>query len=230
MSAELERDEAFWKLIGALDRAGVLQHVMIIGTWAEWLYTDYFEQIAGVGEVRVDIGKTHDIDVYLRSYLMEIDGAERLKDNLRDAGFLPGSDCKGTFFLGGIEVEFLAGTAGVGEGIVEIPSVGIKAERLSDLSLFELAWVEKNGYRICIPTPASYVAQKLCINPTRRPERKRAQDTRKVEVLLQAMEGVPGQMESLGGLLGKLSADKRNRVLEVAEANSIALPRKPENG
>lgn len=58
---------------------------MIIGTWAEWFYTDYFEQIAGVGEVHVDIGKTHDIDVYFRNYLMEIDGAERLKDDLRGA-------------------------------------------------------------------------------------------------------------------------------------------------
>ena len=58
---------------------------MVIGTWAEWLYTDYFEQTAGVGEVRVDIGKTHDIDVYFRSYLMEIDGAERLKEDLYNA-------------------------------------------------------------------------------------------------------------------------------------------------
>ena len=87
--------------------------------------------------------KTRDIDAYFRNYLMEIDGAERLKGDLRDAGFLPGSDHKGTFFFGGIEVEFLAGTAGIGEGIVEIPSVGIKAERLPDLSLFEIAWVEK---------------------------------------------------------------------------------------
>ena len=40
---------------------------MVIGTWAELLYTDYFEQTADVGEVRVDMGKTHDIDVYFRN-------------------------------------------------------------------------------------------------------------------------------------------------------------------
>ena len=81
MSAELERDEAFWKLVGALEQAGVLRHVMIIGTWAEWLYTDYFEQVAGVGDVRVVIGRTNDIDVYSRNYLMESDRADG------DAGF-----------------------------------------------------------------------------------------------------------------------------------------------
>lgn len=93
--------------------------------------------------------------------------------------------------------------------------------------MFELAWVEKNGYRICIPTPASYVAQKLFINPARRPEHKRPQDILKVKVLLQAMDGVPGQMESLEQLLGKLPVDKRDRILKVAKDNSIALPWKP---
>ena len=32
MTDELARDEAFWKLIAALDAAGVLEHVMVIGT------------------------------------------------------------------------------------------------------------------------------------------------------------------------------------------------------
>lgn len=103
MTDELARDDAFWKLISALDAAGVLEHVMVVGTWAEWLYSDYFADFAGGGDYRVDIGKTHDIDVYFRNYLMEIDGAARLKDDLRDAGFVPGSDFKGTFFLQGIE-------------------------------------------------------------------------------------------------------------------------------
>lgn len=224
MTKDLARDEAFWKLIGALNSAGVLEHVMIIGTWAEWLYPSYFSTVAGEGAYRVDIGKTHDIDVYFRNYLMEIDGAERLKGALRDAGFVPGPDFKGTFFYGGIEVEFLAGTAGAHEGIVEIPSVGINAERLDDLAMLEPAWVEERGYRICIPTPASYAVQKLYINPERRPERKRAQDIRKIDVLLRAMANVPGQLDELTNLIDRLSDDKAARVREVAASSGITLP------
>ena len=223
MTDELARDEAFWKLVAALDEAGVLEHVMVIGTWAEWLYSDYFVAIAGAGDYRVDIGKTHDIDVYFRNYLMEIEGADRLKDDLRAAGFVPGSDFKGTFFYQGIEVEFLAGTTGVGEGIVEIPSVGIKAERLDELALLEPAWVEKRGYRICVPTPASYVVQKLYINPERRPESKRAQDIRKIVVLLHTMESVPGQFEELESMIGRLPSEKAARVRDVAASNGITL-------
>ncbi len=63
MSAQLERDEAFWRLVGALDKAGVLRHVMIIGTWAEWLFTDYFEQTAGVGvSVHLNITQIRVVD------------------------------------------------------------------------------------------------------------------------------------------------------------------------
>ena len=172
MTENLARDEAFWKLVGALDSAGVLEHVMIIGTWAEWLYSDYFSSTTDGGKHRIDIGKTHDIDVYFRNYLMEIEGAERLKDDLRAAGFVPGSDFKGTFFLEGIEVEFLAGTAGVGEGIVEIPSIGIKAERLEELAMLEPAWVEKRGYRICVPTPA-WPTRESCASIRSRTRRSR---------------------------------------------------------
>lgn len=224
MTGELRRDEAFWKLIGALDAAGVLEHVMIIGTWAEWLYGDYFSELAGKGEYRVDIGKTHDIDVYFRNYLMEIEGADSLVSEMREAGFVPGSDFKGTFFLGGIEVEFLAGTVGTGPGIAEIPSIGIKAERLEELSMLEPMWVEKLGYRICVPTPASYVAQKLYINPERRPASKGAQDLRKIDALIRAMRSVPGQVEELELLLARLPKDRAARIRDVATSNGISLP------
>lgn len=223
MKDELRRDEAFWKLMGALDAAGVLEHVMIIGTWAEWLYGDYFSELAGKGEYRVDIGKTHDIDVYFRNYLMDIEGADSLVGEMREAGFVPGSEYKGTFFLGSIEVEFLAGTVGTGPGIAEIPSVGIKAERLEELSMLEPMWVEKCGYRICIPTPASYIAQKLYINPERRPPSKGAQDLRKVDVLIRAMRSVPGQMEELSSLLVRLPENKVARIRDVAASSGILL-------
>ena len=126
--------------------------------------------------------------------------------------------------MGGIEVEFLAGTTGIGPEIVEIPSVGIKAERLEELSILEPTWIEKHGYRICIPTPASYIAQKLFINPMRKPERKRLQDIRKVGVLLNAMADVPGQMDELANLLSNLPEYKREQIHKVALENGLSLP------
>ena len=90
--------------------------------------------------------------------------------------------------------------------------------------MLDPAWVEKRGYRICIPTPTSYVVQKLYINPERRPERKRAQDLRKVDVLLRAMADVPGQLDELASYIDGMPGDKAVRVREVAASNGITLP------
>ena len=77
---------------------------------------------------------------------------------------------------------------------------------------------------ICIPTPASYVVRKLYINPERRPERKRAQDIRKVDVLLHAMADVPGQLDEIEDLINRMPDEKAVRVREVAASNGITLP------
>ena len=38
-----EQEEAFWLTIKAFKEIGLLQHVMIIGSWAEYLYPPLFE-------------------------------------------------------------------------------------------------------------------------------------------------------------------------------------------
>ena len=224
MTENKNREDAFWKLISALEKANVLPHVMIIGTWAEWLYSDYFASLTDGKVFKVDIGKTHDMDVFFRNALLEIEGADKLQGYLKDAGFVPGHDYRGTFFMGGIEVEFLASQLGTGPGLVKIPSVGIKAERLKDLDMLDPLTVVSSGYAITIPTPASYVAHKLFINPERRPESKRTQDVRKVSVLLASMKDIPGQMDMLEQYLAELPNDKLERIRMVAQSNSISLP------
>ena len=38
-----EQEELFWKTIRALDELGILNHIMIIGSWAEYLFPALFE-------------------------------------------------------------------------------------------------------------------------------------------------------------------------------------------
>ena len=38
-----EQEEAFWLTIKAFKEIGLLQHVMLIGSWAEYLYPPLFE-------------------------------------------------------------------------------------------------------------------------------------------------------------------------------------------
>lgn len=38
-----DQEDAFWLTIKAFKEIGLLQHVMIIGSWAEYLYSSLFE-------------------------------------------------------------------------------------------------------------------------------------------------------------------------------------------
>lgn len=37
-----EQENAFWQTINAFDEIGLLRHVMIIGSWAEYFYSALF--------------------------------------------------------------------------------------------------------------------------------------------------------------------------------------------
>lgn len=52
------REDIFWDLIDVLDKSGFLRNIMVIGSWAEYLYANYFEDNF-LPNIR-----THDIDVY----------------------------------------------------------------------------------------------------------------------------------------------------------------------
>lgn len=224
MSEETPREQAFWKLVQALDESNVLPYVMFIGTWAEWLYADLLPKSPDGSDHQIDIGKTYDIDVYFRERFLEIDGAEQLISIMQSAGFVRGVDYKEVFFDKHVEVEFLASSAGIGRGVYEIPSIGIRAEHLDHLEVLKPAWVEKRGYKLCIPTPASYVAQKLLINPDRRPESKRDADIRKVRLLLVIMESLTDQMADLKRLLENLGENEEATIRNVAAKNNLHLP------
>ena len=56
-----EQEEAFWQTIKAFDEIGLLRHVMIIGSWAEYLFpplfkTDFMPNL-----------RTRDVDFFYRN-------------------------------------------------------------------------------------------------------------------------------------------------------------------
>lgn len=213
------RSQIFWDIVEVLRQSALLPHVMIIGSWAEYLYPYYFG-----GNFTPNL-KTHDIDVFYGNPFLEIPGAENLRENFRRLGFVPCQNFSeaGTFFKDGIEVEFLSAQMGTGPGLVELSSTGIMAEKLKDLDMLRPVLIEARGYEIRVPTPSSYIAHKLYINPERRPAEKRPKDIEAVRGLLLTLRQQPSEAKLLRQYIESLPDDKQARIRDVVQKNALDL-------
>lgn len=209
----------FWETIEVLRQSALLPHIMIIGSWAEYLYPYYFED-----DYSPNL-KTRDIDIYFGNYYREVPEASALIENFRASGFILDEHFidTGCFFKEGIEVEFLSSQMGTGPGMVEIPYTGVKAEKLDGLDMLHPIVIEVRGYEIQIPTPASYIAHKLYINPERRPESKRSKDIEAVRSLFLYVSQRPEEAAALRTLITRLSEEKRNGIITVATKHGLDI-------
>jgi len=178
-----EQQAAFWDAIDVFDRVRLLPHVMLIGSWAEYIYRFHFKS-----KFRPNL-RTRDIDflyVNLNRPKEDID----LFNGLREKGFLYKEDNLtgvGKFVKEDLlELEFITRVLGKGQPTYKIPCIGIEAEGLRVVNMladYPLT-LKCNNYQITVPEPEAYVLQKLLTNPIRTPQNKKEKDMQSVQELL----------------------------------------------
>jgi hypothetical protein len=216
---ENSRAQVFWEIIEVLHQSSLLPHIMIIGSWAEYLYPYY------LGDEYAPNLKTRDVDLYFGNFYREIPGSVTLIENFQSAGFMLDEHFidTGKFFKEGIEVEFLSSWLDGGPGMVELPYMGVMAEKLDNLGILKPITINAHGYDISIPSPASYIAQKLLINKDRLPISKRTKDIEAVRSLLLFLRQKPEEIEALCSLIEDLPEEKQDLILKTAKTHSIDL-------
>ena len=221
------QEEAFWQTIKAFDEIGLLQHVMIIGSWAEYLYpslftTDFIPNL-----------KTRDVDFFYRNINIPKEKINIIQ-KLKEIGYVYDEvDGISRFYKGDLlELEFLTRILGAGtEGRMEIKPLGITSEGLRVINILSdyAREVEKQGsdgkaYTITVPEPSAYVIQKILTNPVREPAEKKAKDIAAVKELLYHIEKSAEHKTKLKEVYLKLSAKQLKTVKQVCAENQIILP------
>lgn len=182
-----EQQAAFWDAIEVFDRAGLLPYVMLIGSWAEYIYQFHLKS-----DFHPNL-RTRDID-FLYVNLNRPDRDINLFSRLKEKGFVYKEDSVsgvGKFVKEDLlELEFITRVLGKGQATYKIPSIGIEAEGLRIVNMladYPLE-LECNGHVITVPEPEAYILQKLLTNPTRTPESKKEKDIQAVRELLKHIE------------------------------------------
>ncbi len=209
-------DEIF-RVLKAMEEHGVLDHVMVIGSWTTLFYKDYFDDPDYHPAIR-----TTDID-----FLVAQKPPKGLKLDissiLQGLGFLPDYSYDGwlTFQKPDLHIEFLWPRLGPKtDEVKKIPELGINVRPLRFMWLlahYPIICTYK-GIKLKIAHPAAYGLHKLIISTRRTKPFKRDNDRQQAEMVLTALTKSTDK-ELLYEILNKLSSKEWIAMKKAIQGN-----------
>lgn len=216
------------EVLRRLDRAGVLEELVLVGSWCTYFYNRHFG-----GKARLSALRTRDMDFLVRRpprFKVNVEVAALLKD----LGFLPDLRPEGCVSMvhPDLIIDFLVAERGKGaEATIPIPSLGIRAQPLRFLDFLsrDTIVVSYDGLDLRLPHPASFALHKLIVSGRRAKADKAEKDLGQgMELMTTLME--LGRGEELIAKFKEMPAGWRKMVLEalsVAERADLAAFLKP---
>lgn len=157
----------FWNFISLLKNNDLLQYVVVIGSWAEYLYAQ--SSILPGFQAKL---RTLDIDFLIKN--MRRPAIPKSITNLaQEEGYTIDNDVlTGTtkiYTPGLMEIEFIIGQKGKGEDLTVNTNLGVNAQALRHMDILSINTViiEIFNCLITIPYPEAYVIHKIIINKDR---------------------------------------------------------------
>ncbi|MFI3171691.1 MAG: GSU2403 family nucleotidyltransferase fold protein [Eubacteriales bacterium] len=220
---EKRQEEAFWDTIKVFDELGILEHIMIIGSWAEYLFpplfdTDFIPNI-----------RTRDVDFFYRNInipKVKVPLIEKLKEYGFTHSADPYREVSKFYKEELLELEFLTRVMGKGSRTTyNISALGIKSEGLRDINILSdyACEIECRGYKLIIPEPSVYVIQKILTNPHREPATKKKKDIYAIEEILIHIHQSQYHMDKLREIYSILTKKQLAIVEKVIKENHIEL-------
>ena len=162
MSKQIELVDS---VLSELHKKGILEHLLIIGSWSLYFYKYHYE-------VNLPPLRTEDIDIdanFLHRLIPPVDLSELLKDLGFNLDFQGDGSTTYTCMLdeARFKIEFLVPETGRGQPKPkEIKGFGISAPRLRWLNILEEDPVTVNykGFKVKVPQPSRFVIHKLIIS------------------------------------------------------------------
>lgn len=184
---EKKKYELCLEVLKRFSSAGVLNSLIIIGSWCTLFYKEYFS-----GVKYLPIVKTRDID-FLVPIPVKLDQKVDVPELLKDLGFVVGfKGSKGYIKLEhpDLIVEFLIPEKGRGsDAPYPLPQLGLNAQALRFLNFLtqNTIRVDFEGISIILPHPANYSLHKIIIFQRRHNPEKMMKDRDSAIQILNAL-------------------------------------------
>ena len=199
------------EVLKRLNAAGVLNQLILIGSWCLPFYKEYFADAGYLPALR-----TRDIDFLIASP-GKVQGKTDIPELLKDLGFVVGfKGSKGYIRLEHplLIVEFLVPEKGRGQDEpVKIPQLAINAQSLRFLNLIteDTIEIESDGLNLRLPHPIRYALHKIIVSQRRSKPEKAIKDMEAGIGVLKALIS-QGQQNEIRKVYNSLPTKWKNKI------------------
>ena len=170
-----EQKKQLLKLLKTFSDNGFSEHLILIGSWAEYMY-----MASGILPDYEAVIRTLDVDFLVKN-LRKANPPMSILGLAKDEGFFVEEDCltgvTRLLTVDGFEVEFLISQKGKGQQPALKTNLGITAQALRHLELLNsnTITVEYMGINVIVPEPEAFVLHKMIINSERKDKMEKDQ-------------------------------------------------------
>jgi len=207
-----KQHELCHNVLRKLEEAGVLQDLVLVGSWCLVLYRDYFRDVGAVPAVR-----TRDMDFLVPS-ASAIRKTVDVPELLKELGFITGfRGTQGVMMLEHPElmIEFLVPERGRGsEDLQDLPKLKMNAQplRFMGIALMKTIRLHFENVPVNVPHPAAFALHKLIIAPRRTNMEKKRKDLDAATLILDLLNK-KREMQLVRDLLAKFPPTWKKRII-----------------
>lgn len=218
------KSNLFFSTLRALQKAGVLNEIILVWSWCYYFYRIYFDNSPEIPAVR-----TLDIDFLIPNPFKvnkEIDIPKILKTlDFRPVQNYPSGYTK--YVHPELELEFLTPELGRGKGDkpYEISKLHLNAQGLRYLNLLQSQTIkiEFKDIKVILPEPAAYVLHKFIVFERRKKEEKMIRDLKAAKEIGEFLLKKTSQRKKIKKIFKSLPTKWQKKIVKNIEDKSPSV-------
>lgn len=215
------QEETFYKVLRLFYDNNLLEHIIIVGSWAEWIYyrSNFIENY-------LPVVRTFDLDILIPNINKpdwEFDTINEFQKKGFEIEIKNDGIC--SLFNENLEIQFLVQDLGRGKLTpYEVKPFKITAEglRYFDITIDNKIKLKLGDYNVFVPHPSAYLLHKLIINSFRKPDKK-IKDISSVKNLTEHILNDNKSIIKAKDIFETLSKKRKKLIKNTCEENNILL-------
>ena len=216
--------ELLYDILKELQNAGVLKHLVLIGSWCQYFYRHHYENAFQIPATR-----TLDADILIPRRI-KLSQPVNIHEILLRHGFAVAADLEGKvakYLHRDLSFEFLTDAgAQADETELRIPALNIVAQELHFLGIpFDYRMtIEYRDLSLNIPEPEAFALHKLIVSQLRKDVEKKSKDIETVSGMFQFFKGKEKHIRRLHQIMGELPGGWRKKIRNALQNTGLTLP------